>query len=74
MLGCSEMFTALWLAPAARLAMEDIIAAHCSNHSSLTINHDPAHSLSPTPTELQEAALQGHFKWPPRMLIIINPC
>lgn len=61
MLACSEMFTVLWSAPAACPAMEDIIAAHSSNRSSLAINQGLAPSRPPTPTELLQSALQGHF-------------
>ena len=61
MLECSEMFTVRWLAPAACLAVEDIIAAHSSNHSSLAINQGLASSFPHTPTELLKSALQGHI-------------
>lgn len=61
MLGCSEMFTMLWLAPAACLALKDIIAAHSSHHSSLAINQGLAASLPHILTKLLKSALQGHF-------------
>lgn len=60
MLVGSEMFTALWLAPAACLAVEDITAARRANHSSLPINQGPA-PFPPAPVALLRSALQGHF-------------
>lgn len=53
MLECSEMFIMKWLALAAYPAVQNIVASHRSNHSSLAINP----SLPHNPKETSEARI-----------------
>lgn len=57
MLECSEMFIMMWLAPAACPAVQNIIASHRSNRSSLAINLGLAPSLPHNPKETSEVRI-----------------